>query len=416
MRDLLSALAETMNLISPDISNHHEQTAYLSYHIASQMKMSRDLMFLSVYASLVHDIGSVITEKPASVEDVEKDPKSISALGAEMLSDLPKLKRVSRVVRHCQKSWNELQRCFDLNNPNDAALSSIASIIHLSDRVSLMLNPDKIALLQVKDICEAIEAGRGSEYQSEVVDAFLTLGKAEYIWMDMLYKPQFLGFFTGDIVDVSLDEAVTYTKLVSRIIDYRSPFTAMHSAGVAASAKKLAQLYGMSPDECQMMEIAGNLHDIGKLKVPRAILEKPGRLTDEEFLVIKEHPYYTRLILMGVSGFEQITDWAGFHHEKLNGNGYPFHFDASALSMGSRIMAVADIFSAITEERPYRKGMTRSQAMDVMHDNVKYGAISQEIVELLSDHYEEIDEIRDRVSKEAGRRYFESLEGVASNI
>ena len=165
----------------------------------------------------------------------------------------------------------------------------------------------------------------------------------------------------------------------------------------------------MSKDECLMMEIAGNLHDIGKLRVPNSILEKPGKLTDEEFNIIKEHPYYTRLILMNIDGFDKIADWAGYHHEKLNGRGYPFHFNGDFLDQGARIMAVADIFSAITEERPYRKGMTREQATKVMKENVEYGAICGEMVQLLFDHYNEVDAIRDYMSREEGQRYFQSF-------
>ena len=142
------------------------------------------------------------------------------------------------------------------------------------------------------------------------------------------------------------------------------------------------------------MEIAGNLHDVGKLRVPNEILEKPGKLTDEEFNKVKEHPYYTRLILMDVEGFEEIADWAGFHHEKLNGRGYPFHLDGGFLSLGSRIMTVADIFSAITEERPYRKPMSREQAMRVMWENVERGEICREIVKLLDENYDTVNEVR----------------------
>ena len=160
----------------------------------------------------------------------------------------------------------------------------------------------------------------------------------------------------GETEPVSLDKTVELTVVLSRIIDYRSAFTAMHSAGVAASATALARLSGMDEDECKMMRIAGLLHDIGKLKVPRAILEKPGKLTEEEFNIVKEHPYYTRLNMMNLEGFEKIANWAAFHHEKLNGKGYPFHLDASSLDTGARIMAVADIFSAITEVRPCAPG------------------------------------------------------------
>lgn len=184
----------------------------------------------------------------------------------------------------------------------------------------------------------------------------------------------------------------------------------MHSAGVAASARAIASISGMTGDECKEITIAGYLHDIGKLRVPNSILDKPGKLSEEEFNIIKEHPYYTRWILKDIEGFEQIANWAGYHHEKLNGKGYPFHFGADWLDKGSRILAVADIFSAITEVRPYRTGMNREQAMSVMWSDVENGTLDRDLVQLLEDHYEEIDSERERESRDAGSRYFQSLE------
>ena len=166
----------------------------------------------------------------------------------------------------------------------------------------------------------------------------------------------------------------------------------------------------MSEEERHMIQIAGYLHDLGKLVVPKSILEKAGRLTDEEFNIIKEHPYYTTAILKDVEGFDKIAHWAGNHHEKLSGKGYPYHLSASELDLGDRIMSVADIFSAITEIRPYRDGMDKEQAMKVMRENVEFGAIDEDIVTLLHDNYEDIDGIRDEVSRSRGKRYFDSLQ------
>ena len=161
----------------------------------------------------------------------------------------------------------------------------------------------------------------------------------------------------------------------------------------------------MSEQECKYMRIAGLLHDIGKMKVPKEILEKPGKLTDEEFNIIKEHAYYTHLILSDISGFEQVTQWAAYHHEKLAGNGYPFHLAEDEIPFGSRIMAVADVFSAITEERPYRKGMDREKVIEVLRGDAARGALSGKIVELLVDNFDMINEKRDAASRKASRRY-----------
>ncbi len=280
----------------------------------------------------------------------------------------------------------------------------------MADAVTSLVVEKVPILNQTDGIVSAIRGLSGTEFSPKAVDAFTEVSKREFMWMDLVLNPGFLLLFTGTMRDVSLDEALIYTKFMSRIIDFRSSFTAMHSAGVAASAQELARLAGMSDEECKMMRIAGYLHDIGKLRVPNEILEKPGKLTKEEFNIIKEHPYYTRLILLDVDGFEKIAEWAGYHHEKLNGNGYPFHWTAENLDLGSRIMAVADIFSAITEVRPYRAGMNREQALQVMRENVRNGSICENVVRLLEEHYDVVDAARDRESREVGQRYFKSLE------
>jgi HD-GYP domain-containing protein (c-di-GMP phosphodiesterase class II) len=264
-------------------------------------------------------------------------------------------------------------------------------------------------LNQVSCIKDAVNKAT-SVFCPEVLRAFERIAGREYVWMDLLYRPQrFLEYDSGDI-GVSLDQAVSMTGFVSKIIDFRSPFTAMHSAGVAATAVCLAQRVGMSEDECKMMRIAGNLHDIGKLKIPNYILEKPGKLTDQEFNVMKEHTYYTYVLLKDIQGFEQIAQWAAFHHEKFNGGGYPFHLGQNEISLGSRIMAVADIFSAITEDRPYRKGMEKEKAIQILRGDAEKGLISATIVELLVNSFDEINRVREEESRTASKSYQQSLQ------
>ena len=409
IRSMLGGLARAMNLINPDVEHHHEQTAYFAYAIAEEMGLDVESIHLIIYASLLHDVGSIILEKPASLAEIEQDAEKYAYIGANMLRDLPNFEPIANVIQYCQSSWSELLKVID-NNEDCLECARLSSIIHTADVISSCIRPDVPVLNQVEDVCKVIEMGSGKEFLPEAVDAFLRIKNLEVVWLDAINKPEFLMYFTGVMHEISLDDTVELTKLMSRIIDYRSSFTAMHSAGVAASARELARLAGMSEEDCLKMQIAGNLHDVGKLMVPREILEKPDKLTDEEFNIVKEHPYFTRLILMDIDGFSDIANWAGFHHEKLNGRGYPFHFDADNLDLGSRIMAVADIFSAITEVRPYREGMKKEKAISVLNENAERGDICSKIVGLLTEHYEEVDLARETESREAGKRYFESLE------
>ena len=117
-------------------------------------------------------------------------------------------------------------------------------------------------------------------------------------------------------------------------MDAKSPFTAEHSVGVSRLARFLAERLGVSIENCEKLEIAGLLHDLGKLRVPDEILEKPGRLDKRERKIINTHSYETFQILRNIRGFEEITRWAAYHHEEPDGSGYPFHLKADA-SCGS---------------------------------------------------------------------------------
>ena len=133
----------------------------------------------------------------------------------------------------------------------------------------------------------------------------------------------------------------------AQIVDYKSSFTSRHSIGVAEKAAAFAAYNGYDSTQVQKMYLAGALHDIGKMAIDNDILEKPDKLTDEEFSKMKNHAGYTYLILSNINDFEDIRDWAAFHHEKLNGKGYPFGKTAAELNEPERIMACIDILSLI---------------------------------------------------------------------
>lgn len=173
--------------------------------------------------------------------------------------------------------------------------------------------------------------------------------------------------------------------------------------GVSASATKLASLLNMSPSECHEMRIAGYLHDLGKLAVPETIIEKEGMLDTAERGVIKSHTYYTYSILKKVKGLEKIATWASFHHETLTGEGYPFHRSAKDLPFGSRIMAVADIFTALTEDRPYRQGMNKEEVIKVFTTLTSEGKIDQTVTDTLLENYDELNRTRQTAQIEHDR-------------
>ena len=157
-----------------------------------------------------------------------------------------------------------------------------------------------------------------------------------------------------------------------------------------------------------MYEAAATRYNIGKLGIPLALLEKPGQLTDEEFPKVKRHADLSRLWLDAVPGFERVSVWGGGHHERLDGKGYPLGLKGEEIPLPSRIMAIADVFTALTEDRPYRKGMTPPEALRIVEGMVKQGHLDGDLSRLLCDHADELDAVRASSQAEA-RRGFQAL-------
>jgi putative nucleotidyltransferase with HDIG domain len=150
------------------------------------------------------------------------------------------------------------------------------------------------------------------------------------------------------------------------VIDAKSPFTYRHSNGVAAAAVAIGQQLDLSPSNITFLRRAALLHDIGKLSVSNSILEKPGKLTNEEFEIVKKHPYYTFEILKRIPGFAHLSEIAASHHEKLDGSGYFRGYGAEQMPLASRILVVADIYDALAAKRPYRDAMPVEQVFSIL--------------------------------------------------
>jgi HD-GYP domain-containing protein (c-di-GMP phosphodiesterase class II) len=156
----------------------------------------------------------------------------------------------------------------------------------------------------------------------------------------------------------------------ARVIDAKSPWTYRHSNGVADIAVLLGQRMGMSPVTLRQLKRAALLHDLGKLGVSSLILDKPGRLTDDELAAMRRHPAYTYDILQRVGCFRHLAGIAAAHHERLDGRGYHLGLEAASISMASRILGAADICDALRSSRPYRVGLPPERVLDIMRREV----------------------------------------------
>jgi putative nucleotidyltransferase with HDIG domain len=156
------------------------------------------------------------------------------------------------------------------------------------------------------------------------------------------------------------------------VVDAKSPYTFRHSLGVTDAAVGIAQRLGLTSARVDFVRRAALLHDLGKLSVPNTILDKPGKLDPGEWQAMRDHPVQTRRILERVSAFRELALVAGEHHEKLDGSGYPNRLTAEHLSLESRIVAVADVYSALSEDRPYRAGLDLEQIVKIMKNDLPH--------------------------------------------
>jgi putative nucleotidyltransferase with HDIG domain len=156
----------------------------------------------------------------------------------------------------------------------------------------------------------------------------------------------------------------------AQVVDAKSPFTAGHSDRVALFADLIADELGYAPERRRWLKRAALLHDIGKLGVSNSVLDKNGKPDEDEWAEIKRHPELGRVILSKIAAFRDMARIAGDHHEKLDRRGYPHGIEAEAIDLDTRIVTVADIFDALTADRPYRKAMPVSVAFEIMESDV----------------------------------------------
>jgi HD-GYP domain-containing protein (c-di-GMP phosphodiesterase class II) len=153
----------------------------------------------------------------------------------------------------------------------------------------------------------------------------------------------------------------------NQLLDLRDLNTGVHSTRLAEWGLRVARDLGVPENSMHDIEMGALLHDIGKIGVPDHILNKPGRLTEEEFEFVKRHPEFGWTVIRKLPGLEQTSLYVLHHHENFDGTGYPAHLKGSEIPVGSRIVSVIDAFDAMVSSRPYRKGLPLVEALRRLH-------------------------------------------------
>ncbi len=405
LKELIVSITCAIDLMSFLVKNHHQRVAIISYELGKAMHLKpRDLNNLVLAASL-HDIGatSIKVRNDLIKMDVE-NPEEHAELGARMLGTFPYFDGITNIIKHHHAHWNNGAG----THIDGEKVPVECFILHLADRIDILIDPDRWILDEKELVREKIKEYRGTLFYPEVVDKFLEISANDNFWLNLNYinLETLLNSVLIDEERMILDADMfqLFAMTLSNISDYRSKYTVGHSVGVSEVAYELAGLAGLNENTRKDLRIAGLLHDFGKIAIPQEVLDKKGELTEGEFNIIRAHSYYTGKILSNISGISEISKWTLLHHERCDGSGYPFGLKDNEIDKNVSVLILADIFTALREDRSYRDAINLDEAMEIIRFRINAHPTNDninELIEIVKNNSISLDNIREIKQKEA---------------
>ena len=420
--EILSALSFALDLTEGAVPGHALRSCVLGMRIAAEAHLPAPHMASLYYALLLKDVGcssnagrmcAIVGGDDRAVKAAAKlvdwtkpqkpDKAMLKSLWKNVLPDAGPLERALRIAKmgitqhdnnkelitlRCDRGASivrklglsdmtaEAVRCLDEHwDGNGYPSGAKGDAIPLLARIcAIAQHLDVFATERgTTNALDSLQERSGTWFDPELVRIVAALGQRNALW----------GYALADepIEDTrravfDLDAGANHHLPAARldliceafadVVDAKSHFTYRHSQGVASAAHLIAVQLDLPPARVQLVRRAALLHDIGKLGVSNTILDKPGGLTAEERARIETHPGKSREILQRVNAFHDLAVIAGEHHERLDGTGYPNRLIAHKMCLESRILAVADFFGALSEERPYRAALGLEKIMSIM--------------------------------------------------
>ena len=398
--DMLYALSFALDTVQYEmggISNQHgKHVAFISYLMGKELNYSHDKLEDLVGLAILHDNafteyvreeynnGELLDYDTIIKEDINKlrtgflTKQRHNVVGERNISLIPFNTNIENVILYHHENA-------DGTGPlgkKDNETCEMAQIIHIADMMDVMFDINSINENDYKDALNKIKSLEGRLFSKEMVD--ILFKAVAYDKIRDLQKYGAITYlknnFKTNVKDYNFDQIKGICQFFAQIIDYKSSITKNHSLGVASKCYKLAKYYEFDDEKCIRLYFAGAFHDIGKLIINNDILEKPGKLTTEEFESIKNHAKATQIILSKIEGIEDITRWASNHHEKLDGSGYNGALDKTKLTFEDRMLACVDIYQALIEKRSYKEKYNHEDAIMIMQQMASDNKIDINIV------------------------------------
>lgn len=355
--EVVSALSQALDLGFGSTEGHSVRTCILGMRIAAELGLSERTQ---------HDLFYVLLLKDAGWSGNPGRTFAGTACGSERGTALARLMKLSEAtaagIAALNEHWNGHGYPRGLKGEQIPIASRIALLAQMLDVLFTTTGPQAA----IAAVCR----NSGFWFDPDVFKAAQSISRRGELWADLTNVN--LTRFTlrlEPLPAINVEGHVsleTICRAFAMIVDAKSAFTYNHSNGVANVALAIARQLELDHSRIELVGHAALLHDLGKMAVPNEILQKPGKLNDAEWELIRSHPEHTRRILDSIRGFEEMSEVAAAHHERLDGSGYYRGLRAPQLILESRILAVADVFDALSARRPYRDGIPREKVLAIL--------------------------------------------------
>lgn len=376
---VLTMICRALNMVDQRLVNHGLKVALvLQDMLKAEGRLSIQNRKELETMALLHDIGAYREQEIDHIFQFEtKNVWEHAIHGYLFLKSYFPNNDAAKIVLYHHTKYNETW------NENKDILR-YAQMMHIADRICVWHDTVKRTK---EELLEYLNKKIGIDFSPEDVALFQKADQEYKIWEKLDHEPS-LAQLT-DCLEISQREAETYLYILVDAIDFRSRTTVIHTRSVMEISLEIARLAGLSEETQQKIYYGALMHDLGKIGIPVSILEKPDRLTEDEMDIMRKHVILGELIISDCVD-EEVAQIALRHHEKINGEGYPLGLSGKDLTLPQRLLAVADVLSALCMARSYKEAFSKERCLCILQDMAEKDQIDKALVALVVEEFDSI--------------------------